>query len=573
MAKQIKYADEARQALLAGINAVSKAVVTTLGPKGRNVALDKKWGAPSVIHDGVSVAKEIELADPFENMGAQLVKEASSKTNDNAGDGTTTSTLLARAITEEGMKAMLSGVSPMDLRKEIEEAVKVIIETIEKEAKPVKGDDIRRVAIVSAQDEVIGGVIADAIDKVGKDGVVTVEEGRGLEIKPEYKEGMEFDRGYASAYFVTNPERMEAEIADAYILLTDKKISSIQELLPFLEKFVKVSRNLVIIADELEGEALATLVVNKLKGTFNVLAIKAPGFGDRRKELLADIATLTGGTVISEDTGRTFETIEVTDLGQADKVWADKDNARIIGGAGDKKELEKRISLIRRQIDETTSEFDREKLEERLAKLVGGVAVINVGAATEVELNEKKERVKDAVGATKAAMEGGIVAGGGVCLFEAREALVQKGGVVTNNLNEAIITRNFANLGAKIIYQALSLPLRTILENALGLEQATRISGRIYSEIETNLQKHAAKTGNVNFKDYKFLNRGFNVMNNAYGDMFEEGIVDPAKVVISALQNAASVAAMVLTTEALVADIPEEKKDTPSMPGGMDGMM
>lgn len=540
MAKQIKYSDEARQALLAGINAVSRAVVTTLGPKGRNVALEKKWGAPSVIHDGVSVAKEIELADPFENMGAQLVKEASSKTNDIAGDGTTTSTLLASTMSQAGMKNITAGANPMIVKKGIEKAVEAVIEELKKQSKPIKSqEEIAQVATVSAGDTGIGAKIAEALEKVGRDGVVTVEEGRGLDIEIDYKEGMEFDRGYASAYFVTNPERMEAEIDDAYLLLTDKKISSIQELLPFLEKFVKVSRNLVIIADELEGEALATLVVNKLKGTFNVLAVKAPGFGDRRKEMLADIAALTGGTVISEDTGRTFETIEVTDLGKAEKVWADKDNARIIGGAGDKKELEKRISLIRRQIEETTSDFDREKLEERLAKLVGGVAVINVGAATETELNDRKERVKDAVGATKAAVEEGIVPGGGVALLRARKVLDKVKGDTKDE-----------QIGIDIVRESLEQPLRMLVKNA-GEDD-----GYILNKIEES----------------KDVDYGYNVLTNEFGSMMKFGLLDPLKVTRSALQNAASVAAMVLTTEALVADIPEEKKDTP-MPGGMDGMM
>lgn len=540
MAKQIKYSDEARQALLAGINAVSRAVVTTLGPKGRNVALEKKWGAPSVIHDGVSVAKEIELADPFENMGAQLVKEASSKTNDIAGDGTTTSTLLASTMSQAGMKNITAGANPMIVKKGIEKAVEAVIEELKKQSKPIKSqEEIAQVATVSAGDTGIGAKIAEALEKVGRDGVVTVEEGRGLDIEIDYKEGMEFDRGYASAYFVTNPERMEAEIDDAYLLLTDKKISSIQELLPFLEKFVKVSRNLVIIADELEGEALATLVVNKLKGTFNVLAVKAPGFGDRRKEMLADIAALTGGTVISEDTGRTFETIEVTDLGKAEKVWADKDNARIIGGAGDKKELEKRISLIRRQIEETTSDFDREKLEERLAKLVGGVAVINVGAATETELNDRKERVKDAVGATKAAVEEGIVPGGGVALLRARKVLDKVKGDTKDE-----------QIGIDIVRESLEEPLRMLVKNA-GEDD-----GYILNKIEES----------------KDVDYGYNVLTNEFGSMMKFGLLDPLKVTRSALQNAASVAAMVLTTEALVADIPEEKKDTP-MPGGMDGMM
>lgn len=541
MAKQIKYADEARQALLAGINAVSRAVVTTLGPKGRNVALDKKWGAPSVIHDGVSVAKEIELADPFENMGAQLVKEASSKTNDIAGDGTTTSTLLAAYMSQSGMKNITAGANPMIVKKGIEKASAAVVEELKKIAKPIKSqEEIAQVATVSAGDDGIGAKIAEALEKVGRDGVVTVEEGRGLEIEIDYKEGMEFDRGYASAYFVTNPERMEAEINDAYILLTDKKISSIQELLPFLEKFVKISKNLVIIADEVEGEALATLVVNKLRGSFNVLAIKAPGFGDRRKEMLADVAALTGGTVISEDTGRTFETIEVTDLGQAEKVWADKDSARIIGGAGNSTDLKKRIALIKSQIQSTDSEFDREKLEERLAKLVGGVAVISVGAATETELNDRKERVKDAVGATKAAVEEGIVPGGGVALLRSRKALAKMTGSTKDE-----------QIGIDIVREALEQPLRMLVKNA-GEDD-----GYILKKIEEK-----------NDSDY-----GYNVLTNEFGSMTKFGLLDPLKVTRSALQNAASVAAMVLTTEALVADIPEEKKDMPSMPGGMDGMM
>ncbi len=539
MAKQIKYSDDARQALLAGINAVSKAVVTTLGPKGRNVALDKKWGGPNVVHDGVTVAKEIELKDPFENMGAQLVKEAASKTNDVAGDGTTTSTLLAAYISQFGMKNITAGANPMIVKKGIEKAVEAAVGELKKISKPIKSqEEIAQVATVSAGSEEIGAKIADTIRKVGKDGVVTVEEGKGLEIEIDYKEGMEFDKGYASAYFVTSPERMEAEVDDAFILLTDKKIASIQELLPFLEKFVKVSKNLVIIADEVEGEALATLVVNKLRGTFNILAIKAPGFGDRRKEMLADIATLTGGQVISEDTGRTFENIEVTDLGRAEKVWADKDNARIIGGKGSASELKKRISLIKRQIEETDSDFDREKLEERLAKLVGGVAVINVGAATETELNEKKERVKDAVGATKAAVEEGIVPGGGVALLIARKSIKKLSG-----------TSKDEQVGIDIVYEALEQPLRSLVKNA-GEDD-----GYILKKIEEK-------------DDSDF---GYNVLTGKFGSMTKSGLLDPLKVTRSALQNAASVASMVLTTEALVADIPEEKPAPAAPPmGGMD---
>jgi len=539
MAKQIKYADEARQALLAGINAVSKAVVTTLGPKGRNVALDKKWGAPTVIHDGVTVAKEIELADPFENMGAQLVKEASSKTNDLAGDGTTTSTLLASYMSQLGMKNITAGANPMIVKKGIEKAVEAAVGELKKFAKPIKSqEEIAQVATVSAGDEAIGARIAEALEKVGRDGVVTVEEGRGLEIEIDYKEGMEFDKGYASAYFVTNPEKMEAEINDAFVLLTDKKITSIQELLPFLEKFVKVSKNLVIIADEVEGEALATLVVNKLRGSFNILAIKAPGFGDRRKEMLEDIAILTGGQVVSEDTGHTFESVEVTDLGRADKVWASKDNARIIGGKGDKALLKKRISLLRSQIAETDSDFDREKLEERLAKLVGGVAVINVGAATETELNDKKERVKDAVGATKAAVEEGIVPGGGVALLFARKSLEKLSGETKDE-----------QIGIDIVYEALEQPLRSIVKNA--------------GEDDGYVLRKVEEKGELDF--------GYNVLTGKFGSMTKLGLLDPLKVTRSALQNAASVAAMVLTTECLVTDIPEEKKE-PSMPGGGMGM-
>lgn len=535
MAKQLKFSDEARQALLKGIDTVAKAVVTTLGPKGRNIALDKKWGAPSIVHDGVTVAKEIELENPFENMGAQLVKEAADKTNDSAGDGTTTATLLAREMSAAGMKYITAGANPMIVKKGMEKAVAAVIKELKRIAKPIKDrEEITQVATISAGDKEIGEKIAEALSK--KDRVVTVEEGRGLEIDIEYKEGMEFDKGYVSPYFVTNPERMESEIEDAYILLTDKKISSIQELVPFLEKFVKVSKNLVVIADEIEGEALATLVVNKLKGTFNVLAIKAPGFGDRRKEMLEDIAILTGGTVISEDTGRTLESVEVSDLGQAEKVWADKENARIIGGKGDPKAIQERVNFLRRQIEETDSDFDREKLEERLAKLSGGVAQINVGAATEIELNEKKERVKDAVGATKAAIEEGILPGGGVALLRARRVLEN---VETETDDEKI--------GVDIVYQALEQPLRWLAKNA-GEDD-----GYILNKVEEK-------------KDTDF---GFNALTGELGSMTKFGIVDPLKVTRSALQNAASVAMMVLTTEGLITDIPEEKKETSTPDGGM----
>ncbi|MEK7550514.1 MAG: chaperonin GroEL [Patescibacteria group bacterium] len=539
MAKQLKFGKDARESLLKGIDIVARAVVTTLGPKGRNIAIDKKWGAPNIVHDGVSVAKEIDLPDPFENMGAQLVKEAASKTNDSAGDGTTTSTLLAQVMTQKGMKKVDAGANPMIVKRGMEKAVEAVLEALKKMAKPVKGDEITQVATISAGDTEIGTKIAEALDKVGRDGVVTVEEGKGLTIDIEYKEGMEFDRGYASAYFVTNADRMEAEIEGAYILLTDKKISSIADLLPFLEKFVKVSKNLVIIADEIEGEALATLVVNKLRGTFTVLAIKAPGFGDRRKESLEDIAVLTGATVISEDTGRTFESIEVADLGQADKVWADKDNARIIGGKGDKKVIDSRIESLKKQIQGIDSDFDREKLEERLAKLAGGVAVINVGAATEIELNEKKERVKDAVGATKAAIEEGIVPGGETALLRSRE-VVKK--VKVDSKDEQI--------GVDIVYEALSEPIAWLAKNAGDDEVAV-------------LKKVLAS------KDNDF---GYNALTSQFGSMTKMGIVDPVKVTRSALQNAASVAMMVLTTEGLVTDLPTKEKEAASMPQGGMGM-
>jgi len=542
MAKQLKFGKDAREALLKGIDTVAKAVVTTLGPKGRNIALDKKWGAPSIVHDGVSVAKEIDLPDPFENMGAQLVKEAASKTNDNAGDGTTTSTLLAQVMTQMGMKKIDTGTNPMILKRGIEKAVEAVVADLKKMAKPVKGGEIAQVARISAGDNEIGDKIAEALDKVGRDGVVTVEDGKGFTIDIEYKDGMEFDRGYASPYLVTNADRMESEIEDAYILLTDKKISSIQDLLPFLEKFVKVSKSLVIIADEIEGEALTTLVLNKLRGTFNVLAIKAPGFGDRRKESLEDIAVLTGGTVISEETGRTFESIEVVDLGRADKVWSDKDNTRIIGGKGDRKAIDSRIEAIRSQIKASDSDFDKDKFAERLAKLAGGVAVINVGAATEIELNEKKERVKDAVGATKAAIEEGIVPGGETALLRAREVLKLPKTLKINAGDEQI--------GVDMVYEALAEPIKWLAKNA-------------GDDPEEVVKKVLAS------KDDDF---GYNALTGEFGSMIKFGIVDPVKVTRSALQNASSVAMMVLTTEGLVTDIPEPKAPDPQMPmgGGME---
>ncbi len=545
MAKQIKYGNDARQAILSGVNQLARAVATTLGPKGRNVALDKKWGAPSIIHDGVTVAKEIELKDPFENMGAQMVKEAASKSNDVAGDGTTTATVIAEAIITEGIKNITAGSNPMMLRKGIEKGVGIVTTELKKMKRDIKSGDITKVATISAGDAEIGAKIAEALEKVGRDGVVTVEEGKGFEIEIEYKEGMEFDKGYASAYFATNADKMEAEIENPYILITDKKISAIEELLPFLEKFVKVSKNLVIIADDIEGQALATLIVNKLKGIINIVAVKAPGFGDSRKDSLEDIAILTGGTVISEDTGRKFESIEVADLGQAEKIWADKDNCRIIGGSGKAAAIKNRIENIRNHIKEATSDFDREKLEERLAKLAGGVAVINVGAATEVELNEKKERVKDAVGATKAAIEEGIVPGGAIALLDIADEINSKH-LENAKAGDDEIT------GLRILKTAIEKPFMKLMENSgwNGEAMAQKV-------------REAKKTG-----------MGVNVMSDGTKviDMIAEGILDPVKVVRSAVQNAASVGATVLTTEAIVTDIPEEKSAAPAMPGGMGGM-
>ena len=539
MAKQIKYGEDARKALKAGVDKLADAVVTTLGPKGRNVAIDKKWGAPNVIHDGVSVAKEIELEDPFENMGAQLVKEAASKTNDVAGDGTTTATLLAKSIIDNGFKAVSAGANPMILKVGMEQAVEVVIAEVKKMSKEVKGDDVLKVATISAQDQKIGTLIAEALNKVGKDGIVTVEEGKGIEFSIDYKEGMEFDKGYASPYFVTNAENMEAEIEDPYILITDKKISSLQELLPFLENFVKVSKNLVLIADDIEGEALTTLVVNKIRGVFNVLAVKAPGFGDRRKAMLEDIAMLTGGTVISEDMGKKLESITIEDCGRADKVKSTNETTQIIGGKGNKKDVTIRIELLKKEIAKSTSDFDREKMQERLAKLAGGVAVINVGAATEVEMKEKKERVIDAVAATKAAIEEGVVPGGGVTLLRARKALIK--------LKDSIVIPD-QKMGVEILFQALVEPTKWIVKNA-GEDP-----GLILSKVEEG------KTSDF----------GFNVMTMQYGSMLDAGIIDPAKVTRSVVQNAASIGMMVLTTEALVTDLPE--KDKTPMGGGMPGM-
>jgi len=538
MAKQLLFADAARAKLLSGVTKLAQAVVTTLGPRGRNVALDKKWGAPNVVHDGVSVAKDIDLEDPFENMGAQLVKEAAEKTNDAAGDGTTTATLLAQQIVSAGMKHITAGANPMILKKGIDTAVDAVVTELKKLSRAVTEADWEKVATISAQNEEIGKKIAEALKKVGKDGVVEVEEGKTMDIVIDHKEGMEFDKGFASPYFVTDPNSMEAVIEDPYILITDQKISAINDLLPFLEKVIKLTKSLVIIADEIEGEALATLVVNKLRGAFNVLAVKAPGFGDRRKEMLGDIAVLAGGNVISEDTGRKLDSVVPEDCGRADSVRADKDNTRIVGGHGAKSAITDRIAQIKREIAASDSDFDTEKLQERLAKLAGGVAVISVGAASEIELKELQERVKDAVGATKAAIEEGVVPGGGVALLQAAKALETLKG---DNVDE--------DMGIKLVKQALIQPARSLAEN----------SGKDGGYIVNELLKSKSKT------------YGFNALTLEFGDMLEMGILDPVKVTRSALQNAASVASMILTTECLVTELPSKKESTPSMPdmGGM----
>ena len=541
MAKQLLYAEEARKSLKKGVDIVAKAVGITLGPKGRNIALDKKWGSPAVVHDGVSVAKEIELEDPFENMGAQLVKEAANKTNDKTGDGTTTATILAQAIVDEGIKNITAGANPMILNRGIEKASKMALESIRSQSKPIKdnGEKIVQVATVSAQNKVIGEKIAEALFKVGSNGVVTVEEGKGLELEIDYREGMEFDNGYISAYFVTNTDSMEAEIESPYILLTDKKISSIQELLPFLEETVKVSKDIVIFCDGLDGEALATLVVNKMRGTFNILAVESPGFGDRKKQMLEDIAVLTGANIISEEAGRKLEDVKLEDLGRADRIVSDKDKTIVVGGKGLKKQIEKRIAQIKTEISKTTSEFDQEKLQERLAKLSGGVAVIQVGGATEVEMKETQERVKDALGATKAALEEGIVSGGGVALLIAAKAIEVKTTV-----------KGDEKTGMEIVKKALQRPTKLLAENA-------GVDGGVVIE---NISRKPKGTG-------------FDVMDEVYKDMIKAGIIDPAKVTITALQNAISVAMMILTTEGLITDIPEKENKNPQMPGGMPGGM
>jgi len=539
-AKQLAYDEKARQALKRGMDILAEAVKTTLGPKGRNVALDKKWGAPTVTHDGVTVAKEIELKDPFENMGAQLLKEAATKTNDVAGDGTTTATVLAQAIINEGLKNVAAGANPMMLKRGIEKAAEAVVAEIKAMAMPVKGkEEIADIATISAADPEIGDLIAEVMDKVGKDGVITVEEGRGLRFETEYTEGMQFDRGYISAYFITNPDRMEAVLEDPYILITDKKISAISDILPVLERLLQTGKKeLLIVAEDVEGEALATLVVNKLRGTLNVLAVKAPGFGDRRKAMLEDIAILTGGKVISEEVGRKLDATQISDLGQARRVVANKDETTIIEGRGSTEAIQARIKQIKAQIEETTSDYDREKLQERMAKLSGGVAVIKVGAATEVELKERKHRVEDALSATRAAVEEGIVPGGGVALVNAIAALDRlqlEGDVAT---------------GAQMLRRALEEPLRQIAKNA-GLD------GSVVLENVRRLQK-----------EKNDRNLGYDVMTGDYTNMVERGIIDPAKVTRSAVENAASIAAMVLTTEALITEIPEKEKPaaTPPMP-------
>jgi chaperonin GroEL len=544
MAKQLVFGEEARRSLKKGIDTLATAVTTTLGPKGRNVALDKKFGAPTITHDGVTVAKEIELKDPYENMGAQLLKEAASKTNDIAGDGTTTATVLAQTIVNEGLKMVAAGANPMLLKHGIEAATEAIVASIKKQSVEVKDKrDIANVAAISAADTEIGELIAEVMDKVGKDGVITVEESKGLVFETEYVEGMQFDRGYISSYFVTNTETMEAVLEEPYILIHDKKISAASDIVPLLEKLVqKGKRDLVVIAEDMDGEALATLVLNKLRGMFNLLAVKAPGFGDRRKAMLEDIAVLTGGTVITEELGRKLESATLEDLGHAGKVTADKDNTTLIEGAGKDTAIKGRIEQIKAEMENTTSDYDKEKLQERLAKLAGGVAIVRVGAATETELKEKKHRVEDALSAARAGVEEGMVPGGGVALINA-----------IPSLDKVKMDYDDEQTGVSIVRRALEYPMRGIVENA-GMDGAV--------VIEMVRQKQ---------KEEKNKNIGYDVLAQEYTDMFKAGIIDPAKVTRSAVENAASIAAMILTTEALITDIPE-KKESPQMPpgGGMD---
>jgi chaperonin GroEL len=541
MAKQLLFDDAARSAILKGVSMLTDAVKATLGPKGRNAILDKKYGAPTITKDGVTVAKEIELKDPWENMGAQLVREVASKTSDTAGDGTTTATVLAHAIYREGMKNVTAGANPMDIKRGIEKTVEVVIEELKKLSKPVQDKkEIAQVGTISANNDFsIGELIAEAMDKVGKDGVITVEEAKSMATTLDVVEGMQFDRGYISPYFITDPERMECVLEDAYILINEKKISSMKDLLPVLEQTAKMGRPLMILSEEVEGEALATLVVNKLRGTIQVCAVKAPGFGDRRKAMLEDIAVLTGGTMISEDLGIKLESIKISDLGRAKKINVDKENTTIVEGAGDPAKIQGRVKQIKTQIEETTSDYDREKLQERLAKLVGGVAVINVGAATETEMKEKKARVEDALNATRAAVEEGIIPGGGVALLRCLPAL------------KTLKLDNDKQIGVEIVRRALEEPIRQIVNNA-GIE----------GSVVVEKVKHA-----------KEINYGFDADKEEYVDMIKIGIIDPTKVTRYALQNAASVAALMLTTSVMITDIPEEKPEPPMPPGGgMGGM-
>ena len=538
MAKQLEFTQEARASLKAGVDKMANAVKTTLGPKGRNVAVDKKFGAPTVTHDGVTVAREIELEDPFENMGAQLLKEAATKTNDIAGDGTTTSVVVAQAIVTEGLKNIAAGANPMLLKRGLEKGVAAVVAELKSQAVEVKGkEEIAHIAGISAADSEIGELIAEVHDKVGRDGVITVEESKGLEFEKEYVEGMQIDRGYISAYFVTNADRMEAVIEDAYILITDKKISAITDILPVLEKLVQVSKNLVIVAEDIDGEALATLVVNKLRGTINVLGVKAPGFGDRRKAMLEDIAILTGGKVISEEVGRKLDSTTVADLGRARRVTSTKDETTFVEGHGSQEAILGRVKQIKALIEETTSDFDKEKLNERLAKLAGGVAIIRVGAATEIELKEKKHRVEDALSAARAAVEEGILPGGEVALLNAVKAL------------DKVKAEGDELTGVNILRRALEEPFRQLVANA-GQDGGVMLEGVRRKQAE-------AKSGTW----------GYDVIKNEIVDLVKTGIIDPAKVTRSALENGASVAAMILTTEALITDLPEKDK-TPSMPGG-----
>jgi chaperonin GroEL len=544
-AKQIVFSEDARRKLKNGMNTVANAVSATLGPKGRNVAIDRKFGSPTITHDGVSVAKEIELEDPFENMGAQLLKEAAQKTNDIAGDGTTTSTILAHAIVNEGLKALEAGFNPMFIKHGIELATATVVEELRKMSVKIDTrEEIASVATNSAADEEIGNLIADVMDKVGKDGVITVEESKSMQFEQEFVEGMQFDRGYLSAYFITSADKMEAVISDAYVLINEKKISAAQDIVPLLEKLVQIGkRELVIIAEDVDGEALATLVLNKLRGMLNVLAIKAPGFGDRRKAMLQDIAILTGGTVISEEVGRKLETATLADLGRAEKIVSDKENTTIIGGKGKKGEIEGRIKEIRAEIDKSTSDYDKEKLQERLAKLSGGVAIIRVGAATETEMKEKKHRVEDALSAARAAVEEGIVPGGEISLINA-----------SVKLEKLKADDEEAQVGVNIVRKALEAPIRKLATNA----------GQDGSVIIDTVRRTAAEKKNKNI--------GYNVLTNKYVDMIQAGVIDPVKVVRGALENAASIAAMILTTDVLITDMPEKDKAPAMPPGGMGGM-